>query len=99
MDILNWLQEWYSKNCEDTSVHYFGVKIETLDNPGWTVKIELLDTKGYFEGKIFEEMKIERSDDDWLFCKVENKEFKGACGPENLEEMLSIFKVWVESTL
>ncbi|MDE6471389.1 MAG: immunity 53 family protein [Eubacterium sp.] len=34
MDVLNWLQEWYRQNCTDEWEHFYGIKIDTLDNPG-----------------------------------------------------------------
>ena len=44
MDILGDPQKWYAANCHGGWEHYFGVVIETLDNPGWLVKIDLEET-------------------------------------------------------
>ncbi len=39
------LQNWYASNCDGDWEHSFGIRIETLDNPGWLVTIDLEDTR------------------------------------------------------
>ena len=95
MNLLKWLEGWYKSNCDGYWEHSYGVKIETLDNPGWGVRIKLVDTE--LEGKCFETLKIERTDDNWVYCKVKDNVFQGAGGPENLEEILKIFKAWTSN--
>lgn len=51
MNLLSWLQEWYSENCNGDWEHSDGIRIATLDNPGWSIKISLLDTS--IESKAF----------------------------------------------
>ena len=36
---LEALQHWYESQCDGDWEHEFGVKIGTLDNPGWMVDI------------------------------------------------------------
>lgn len=91
--MIEWLEEWYLSNCDGDWEHCYGIKIGTLDNPGWTVSVDLHETK--FEGKDFNTIDIERSHNDWVYCKVEKNAFKGAGGPKNLKEMLTIFRDWV----
>ena len=43
-DPLTQLQQWYLSNCNGDWEHTYGVSIGTLDNPGWSVKIELTGT-------------------------------------------------------
>ncbi len=42
-DNLNWLSQWYLSQCDSDWEHSLGVKIDTLDNSGWTLK-NLTDT-------------------------------------------------------
>ncbi len=91
-DKLIWLMEWYSGNCNGGWEHGNGIHIGTLDNPGWFVKANLEDTE--LENKEFKEMKIDRSETDWIFCRVRNKKFEGYGGPLNLSEVLQIFEEW-----
>jgi len=38
---LTWLQAWYPVQCDGDWEHEFGVRVETLDNPGWSLRIDL----------------------------------------------------------
>jgi Immunity protein 53 len=51
MNALQELQQWYQSQCNGDWEHTYGVKIDTLDNPGWSVTIELADT--YLYGRTF----------------------------------------------
>ncbi|WP_263597259.1 immunity 53 family protein [Metabacillus idriensis] len=62
------MQNWYLKQCDGDWEHQFGIRIDTLDNPGWSVKISITDTE--LLGKTFEKVEIERSSKDWIYCKV-----------------------------
>ena len=44
MDNIKKLQEWYIKQCNGEWDHLYGITIETLDNPGWSVQIDLEHT-------------------------------------------------------
>lgn len=91
-NVLKELQIWYQSQINGDWEHGHGVKIDTLDNPGWSLRIDLAGTA--LEGKNFESLKVERSGYDWLSCVVENSVFAGYCGARNLEEMIGVFIVW-----
>ncbi len=95
MSTLAKLQNWYESNCNGEWEHNFGVKIETLDNPGWSVEINLIGTKN--ENINFKNIKLERIRDDWVHCFVKDNVFLGAGGPNNLEEILKIFLDFVSN--
>ena len=42
--MIDWIENWYESHCDGDWEHDFGVSIDTLDNPGWLVKINLDDT-------------------------------------------------------
>jgi Immunity protein 53 len=92
---LSELERWYAAQCNGEWEHGSGVRIETIDNPGWRVRIPLRDTKK--EGSAFERRKIDRTDIDWIQYWVEKQEFHIACGPANLSEAIEIFVRWFES--
>lgn len=94
MDFLKWLNEWYKSNCNGDWEHCNQIKIETLDNPGWWVKIDLSDTE--LENQSFEKNIIQNGDDDWMFCRVENNIFSASGDPNKLIKILEIFKLWAE---
>ncbi|MFW6373910.1 MAG: immunity 53 family protein [Thermodesulfobacteriota bacterium] len=91
-NLLKWLQDWYFDQCDEEWEHSFGIKIETLDNPGWSVIIDITDT--YLEKNPLERVSIERSEDDWLDCSVIDQQFRGYGGAQNLKEILETFKSW-----
>ena len=95
MDILNWLNEWYKSNCNGDWEHCYQIKIETLDNPGWSVTIELFDTE--LENQPFGEIDVMNGENDWMFCKIENNIFQGAGDPGKLIKILEVYKIWAEN--
>jgi len=95
MSNLIWVQKWYLFNCDGDWEHGYGVRIDTLDNPGWSVKINLNGTQA--EGLTTEPIQRKTTDTDWVHCSISNKEFQGAGGPENLDEILQIFRALVEA--
>src|SRR5262249_22822329 len=94
-DDLIWIQNWYARQCDGDWEHQFGVRLETLDNPGWSIRISVQETE--LQEKEFKNLAIERTENDWIFCKVENGFFMGDCGPLNLPEMLTVFREWAEA--
>lgn len=95
INYFRWLEEWYKSNCDGDWEHMYGVKIDTVDNPGWYVTIDLADTE--MENKVFSKIIIDNSDDDWIICFVEKGQFKGSGDPNKLEEIIKVFKEWVDS--
>jgi hypothetical protein len=95
MSALQALEAWYASQCDGDWEHNFGINIETLDNPGWAVRIDLAETP--LAGRRFEQVRIDRSADDWLRCSVEAEVFKGRGGPGNLHQILDIFIGWADA--
>lgn len=88
------LQAWYKAQCNGDWEHLYGIKIDTLDNPGWTICIDLNETE--YEDKKFKEIDRQTSENDWCQCEVKNNKFYGAGGPDNLSEALTFFLDWIE---
>ncbi|MBS7531389.1 immunity 53 family protein [Hazenella sp. IB182353] len=88
MNNLKSLERWYYSQCDEDWEHIYQIKLETVDNPGWSLEIDLEENN--LENKKFSEIEIERSEDDWLFCLVRDNKFIGAGGPLNLDEILTI---------
>lgn len=94
MDILKWIQNWYKSNCNGDWEHGYGVKIETIDNPGWGVKIDLKGTK--WENVKLDPIFVDKGDLDWYSIKLENNSFEAACDPDKLSFVLNIFKELIQ---
>jgi hypothetical protein len=92
---LEALQTWYASQCDGDWEHGLGVRIETLDNPGWMVRINLAET--VLENKPFQEINDLEPEIDWINCKVENGQYVAAGGPYKLIEMIEIFVRWAQT--
>lgn len=82
------IQDWYKLHCNGDWEHEYGIKIETLDNPGWNVTIDLSDT--ILDGLTYEK-NIENSEDDWIFLKSDGNVFSGAGDFNKLDEIIDKF--------
>jgi Immunity protein 53 len=61
---LEELQRWYRLHCDGDWEHEEGIIIETLDNPGWRMRISLRDTE--LESKPFQEISRLEPEHDWI---------------------------------
>jgi hypothetical protein len=95
VDLVVALEEWFLDNCDGDWEHSWGVSISTLDNPGWSVDINLEDTS--LQRKTFHRLEVERNENDWMHCWVDQRVFKGRGGPKNLSEILRVFTEWSTS--
>ena len=92
-DLLKRLQEWYVSQCKNDWEHTYGISLSTLDNPGWSLNIDLTDT--YLCDRRFAEVRLDGLDkNDWYICKVENHVFKACSGPERLSDVIAVFLEW-----
>ena len=96
MDELRWLQEWFQSCCNGDWEHLYGVNIDTLDNPGWILKINLINTK--LENKEFKEKTIEIDEENWFRCWTSENCFCGVGGTKNLADIIRCFRLWAEET-
>jgi hypothetical protein len=92
--VLERLERWYLSQCDGDWEHGEGVQIDTLDNPGWRVRISLGGTG--LQSRSFERIGIDRSEEDWVRAWVEDAVWNAAAGPLNLTEALSAFLAWAE---
>ena len=92
-DQLRWLMQWYRSQCDGDWEHQQGVRIGTLDNPGWSLDVDLAGTSE--QGRSMPEELVERSEQHWLFVEAKDNVFRSRGGPENLVEMIDAFKSFV----
>lgn len=89
---IAWIQRWYASQCDGDWEHSWGLNIQTLDNPGWAIKINLVETS--LESVPFSPIEYERSARDWVHCRVVDKQWQGAGGPHKLADVLDQFVRW-----
>jgi hypothetical protein len=102
-DNITWLMNWYLSQCNEDWEHSYGVLIDTLDNPGWSLTIDLEETSlaGRPFAPIYENVDdadpVQGLDGDvcWVVAKVEGTKFKGYGGPRDLTRLIEAFRSWV----
>ena len=100
-DTLAWLAGWYGAACNGDWEHDFGIRIDTLDNPGWSVTISLTGTA--LEHRPFETVSAGDVGGDgspglrWHHCQVADQAFRAACGVFDLGIVLGLFRAWAEA--
>jgi hypothetical protein len=94
-ELLTRLSKWYHAQCNGEWEHGAGISIDTLDNPGWIVKINLRETNSEF--KAFSEIIANNGDSDWLRCSVKDRKFVGAGDPSKLALILDHFLKYVDN--
>ena len=89
---LEEIQRWYESQCDGDWEQSSGVRIGTLDNPGWSVEITLEETP--LEGRAFPRIENLGPERDWVFCEVSEGKFRGHGGPVMLGTILRLFLGW-----
>jgi hypothetical protein len=94
-EAFNWLQGWYMAHCDGEWEHSYGVTIETLDNPGWIVRIALQETE--LATRPFKPLERDWSVADWYDIRVTGEGvFIATCSPLNLSWCLTEFRLWAQ---
>ncbi len=91
---LTWLSSWYRQQCDGDWEHEGGVRVTTLDNPGWALDVDLANTK--WVNCAVPPRLSERNEQDWVFVEVKDGLCRGRGGPENLTEMIALFRGFIE---
>lgn len=95
MDNLSWLATWFASQCDGEWESDYGLTLESVNNPGWALGIDL-DGTG-IDPDAFTTVADQRTEHDWVEAKVMDGVFHGGCSPENLNELVGIFRAFVES--
>jgi hypothetical protein len=74
-----------------------GIKIGTIDNPGWRITINVWGTE--LQDIPFEEVSHGLSEEEeiWWHRKKEKSSFQAACSPTNFNKVITIFNEWVSA--
>lgn len=89
-DALAWLMSWYAQHCDGDWEHEYGVRVETIDNPGWHVSVDLAGTA--FEDLYVAQTRVDRTEQDWFHVRTRDGRLEGYGGPGNLIESLQQFE-------
>ena len=95
-DPTRWLESWYAEQCDGEWEHGYGVRIDTLDNPGWSLVIDLKGTAQM--GRTFEPVDHDGGEHDWLTMRVSESRFEAHGDARKLSDMIWAFRDWVEAS-
>jgi len=95
VEITKWIEDWFFNQLNDEWEHGFGIEIRTLDNPGWSIKVDLVDTP--FENISMESLYVENSEDDWYSIEVNEGVYKGYGDALKLDFLLRNFREFISS--
>jgi Immunity protein 53 len=93
---LEWLQDWYQRQCDGDWEHNEGIRLESLRQPGWRLTISLEGTSA--ENTAPNRMNFDTSGGEWIDCTLDGGRFEGAGDPRRLEQIIGVFRKWVEET-
>jgi hypothetical protein len=86
--------EWYLAHCNGDWEHQYGVRIATLDNPGWILDVDLTGTP--FAERSLQMSLDERSEDDWVAVEASGSTFRARGGPRNLVDLMRAFQCFIK---
>lgn len=89
MNNIERIQRWYGLQCNGEWEHQHGVSIDTLDNPGWNVSIDLVGTN--LERVSMSPYKYDKGEDDWVLCELRDGKFIGNSDSSKLNLILESF--------
>ena len=90
--MINWLENWFVNHCDGSWEYSYGIKMETLDNPGWIVMIDTFGTELY--DRPFAVIDKDESENNWMLCKIKDDQFAGFGDSQKLGNILTIFQKW-----
>lgn len=91
--MLSWLQKWYHSNCDGDWEHEYGIKITTLDNPGWRIEIDIQNTD--WEDITIMPQVFDNGNDDWYSIEISKGAFIAYGDTSKLDFLIEQFKVLI----
>lgn len=91
---LEWLEDWYQRQCDGAWEHNEGIRLESLCRPGWRLTISLEGTSA--QGAPPNRMNFDSSGGEWIDCTLKEGRFEGTGDPRRLEQIIGVFRKWIE---
>jgi hypothetical protein len=94
METIQRLEAWYGTRCNGRWEHQWGIRISNIDNPGWSVSIDLNETT--IANQMLQPLRVDVSETDWMHCWKDSAKFEGRGDPGKLDAILRHFLRFVE---
>jgi len=92
-DCFGFLASWYSARCDGEWEHEFGVRLETIDNPGWNLQVDLVGTE--MEGRVVDQVTQIPEGGGWVIIASDGSVFEASCDPMSLRLVVHEFEKFV----
>lgn len=89
-NVLSSIQKWYVEQCDGNWEHSYSIKIESLDNPGWYIAIDLMDSSAELAKDTIINSEID--DNNWYNIQIKNGQYIASGDPMKLFFLLEKFK-------
>lgn len=93
---LKFLTDWFVQRCDGEWEHDTGIRIATLDNPGWAIDIRIAETD--LEGVTVDWVRADLTENRWLHWRSTGIMFEARCGAGDLEWALEAFREFASSS-
>jgi hypothetical protein len=92
-DVLDQLQAWYLEQCDGEWELDGSIRIDTIENPGWSLTVDL-------EGTAYAGLTLDRKEDDageadWIHWWSDGSQFHAYAGPAGLTRAVHEFLLFV----
>jgi hypothetical protein len=94
---LEFLAAWYSDQCDGEWEHEFGVRLDTLDNPGWYLRVDLIGTAA--ERRFVERRRFDFGAGGWVIVGSDGRTFEASSDPSSLNFALEEFRRFIEGSI
>lgn len=92
---VDFLQRWFIAHCDEDWEHGTGIRLTSLDNPGWGLEVDLRGTE--LEDVSMPRVVVERSESDWTHAWSDGLTFTAFGGAGNLADVIGHFRAFVNS--
>ncbi len=92
---LEWLDNWYQRQCNGEWEHQHGMYLQPLEGWGWHLTINLEGTSAVNARP--QQVRLDTTGGDWIACSIGADRFEGAGDPLRLEQIIGVFRQWVET--
>ena len=93
---LEWLEDWYQRQCDGHWENREGIRLESLWRRGWRLVISLEGTTA--QDTAPNRLALDTDGEEWIECAIDGSRFEGSGDPRRLEQIIGIFRKWVETS-
>lgn len=101
---MEWITDWYRRQCDGTWEHERGLVIQTLDNPGWLLKVNLVGTdlkRAAGRDSLISSFGTNEQghpiSPNWFHSQIRGSQYVAAGDASQLPYLFTAFRAWAMS--